>query len=116
MSERKICPICEERPVAINSRKGNKVYYRKMCDSCSRKKKKLKPAAPMWYRMGYRKKERCDKCGFKAKTNNQMFVFHVDGNLSNVDSFNLKTICANCKAELYGSRIPWKPRPQIEDF
>ena len=116
MNDREICPVCEERPVAINCRKGNKTYYRKVCDSCSRKKKKLKPAAPQWYRMGYRKKDRCEKCNFKSKSSKQMFVFHVDGNLSSIDSFNLKTICSNCKIEIYTSRLAWVVSSQIGDF
>ena len=116
MTERKLCPVCEERPVAINSRKGNKVYYRKVCDACSRKNRKLKPAAPLWYRYGYRKKDRCEKCNFQANSNKQMFVFHVDGNLSNIDEFNLKTICSNCKVELYNSNVKWEPSPQVTGF
>lgn len=114
--ERPLCTVCNDRPVAINCHNGDRVYYRKVCDACSRKGKKLKPAAPQWFRMGYRKKPHCDKCGFKAKLPRQMSVFHVDGNLSNVDSFNLKTICANCKVELYETKSQWKASPSIGDF
>lgn len=114
--QRPLCPVCNERPVAINCRKNERTYYRKVCDSCSRAGRKLKPAAPMWYRMGYRKKAKCDRCGFRARTKKQMSVFHVDGNLSNVDEFNLKTICANCKVELYETRSGWKASPDIGDF
>jgi len=114
--ERKLCSICEERPVAINCHKNGRTYYRKICDACSRRGKRIKAVAPLWYRMGYRKKAICDRCGFKARSNKQMFVFHVDGNLSNVDNFNLKTICANCKIDLYENRSKWQAHSQVADF
>jgi hypothetical protein len=55
-------------------------------------------------------------CNFKAKTFRQLFVYHVDGNLKNVNWLNLKTVCANCRIELDGTRVSWKPSPIVPDF
>ena len=61
------------------------------------KKNKLKTGyAPKWFQAGYRKKTRCELCGFRSSNPIQMDVYHVDGNRDNVSTYNLKTICANC--------------------
>jgi hypothetical protein len=112
---RPICPKCNSRPVAINRYVGEQVYYRKHCDACLRIGKNLKPLPPAWARAGYKKKDKCEVCGFKAKTVKQLFVFHVDGNLKNTNWTNLKTICANCQIELI-NRVAWKPSPIVPDF
>ena len=116
MHQRPLCPVCNERPVAINCVKNEKTYYRKVCDSCSRKGKKLKPQAPQWFKRGYRKKPQCDQCGFKFKFPDQSLVYHVDGNLNNTDLNNLKTVCLNCRVELSKSRLPWKAAKVVPDF
>jgi hypothetical protein len=117
MSSRPICPTCNARPVAINCHSDEKVYYRKQCDACLRIGKKLKAKPPAWAQSGYKKKDRCEMCNFKAKLpTKQLFVYHVDGNLKNTNSFNLKTICANCQCELAGGKMPWKPAPIVPDF
>ena len=46
----------------------------------------------------------------------QLFVYHVDGSLKNVNSFNLKTVCANCQIELIDLKLPWKPAAIVPDF
>jgi 5-methylcytosine-specific restriction endonuclease McrA len=109
MEERPLCPTCFERPVAVNYVKEDRVHYRKVCDSCARKGKKLKPKPPQWVQKGYKKKPQCEHCGFKFKLVEQSLVYHVDGNLSNTDYNNLKTICRNCVVEISKSRLPWKP-------
>ena len=116
MSERKICPVCNQRPVAINYRRGEIVYYRNCCGQCSRKGKKLRPQTPQWYKNGYRKKPQCDRCGFKAEHPDQLLVFHVDGNLRNNDSLNLKTVCLNCVPMVGKSRLAWKPSAVVPDY
>jgi hypothetical protein len=35
-------------------------------------------------------------------------VYHVDGNLHNTETKNLKTVCLNCVEELKRSDLPWK--------
>lgn len=116
MEKRNLCPVCNEKPVAVNYVKEDVVHYRKMCDSCIRKGKKIKPAAPLWYKLGYRKKPQCEHCGFKFKLTEQSLVYHVDGNLKNNDRTNLKTVCLNCSKELYKSKVPWKSSPVVPDF
>lgn len=116
MQTRKICPSCNERPVAVNCRHGEKTYYRRQCDTCIRKGKGLKPKSPLWFRHGYRKKPTCDRCGFKSTSDRQMSVFHVDGDLKNVDWNNLKTICANCVIDLFQNGSKWRSSPSVPGF
>lgn len=108
MTQRPMCPVCNARPVAINCKKNDITYYRKLCDSCLRKGKRLAPKRPAWALSGYKKKPHCEKCGFVAKHSEQLNVFHVDGNLKNNDWVNLKTICLNCSTEISKSKLRWK--------
>ena len=39
---RPLCTQCKAKPRAYGYRKGTKIYWRKLCDTCNRKKKKLK--------------------------------------------------------------------------
>lgn len=106
MLERKICPCCRIKPVAIANKRNGKTYYRTKCDQCYRFKKK--PLPPEWIKSGYKKKEKCEKCGFRFKFPEQSHVFHLDGNTENNDWFNLKTVCANCQIEVQHSKLPWR--------
>lgn len=113
---RLLCPVCTSRPVAINRHIGEKTYYRKVCDRCSKAGKKHR-VVPLWALRGYKKKPQCEKCGFLADMpDKQLQVFHVDGNLKNVDWVNLKTICLNCQPVVYKSRLPWKPAGPVPGF
>jgi len=111
MSERKLCPNCHQRPVAINYRKELVTHYRSRCDVCTRKSKKVQIAKPAWHLSGYTKKTMCEKCGFKSKHPEQLGVFYLDGNLKNNNWLNLKTICLNCQQEVYKSRLKWVQDP-----
>lgn len=114
---RPVCPICLQNPVGINYSLNGKTYYRKICNSCRRKGKKLKPIPPPWFRSGYRKKSVCEKCGYRAKfPEKQMSVYHVDGNLKNTTTMNLKTVCLNCRIEISFSNLIWKESPITPDF
>lgn len=114
MKERIVCPCCCLKPVAINYHKNDVTYYRDRCDQCYRKKKKPKPAG--WIRSGYKKKDKCEKCGFKMRHVDQSLVYHVDGNVDNNDWLNLKTICANCSIEISNAKERWKPSKLRPDF
>ena len=116
MLKRDLCPICRQNLVAVNYCRGGQTHYRNSCSACIRKGRKLKPVMPAWVLAGYKKRERCEMCGFKAKTAKQLFVWHVDGSLKNTNVLNLKTICANCQIEIAGTRLPWKPAPLVPDF
>ena len=106
---RNLCPTCNNRPVAINYIKENITHYRKQCDVCLRKGKKLKPKSPAWALSGYKKKTHCEKCGFTAKHQEQLQVFYLDGKLKNNTWANLRTICLNCAIDVYKSKLAWKP-------
>ena len=110
---RKLCKKCNERPVAVNYYKNNRTYYRATCDHCSRDRKE---GNPLWALSGYKKKNVCDKCGFKSPHLETFNVFHVDGNLTNCRYTNLKTVCANCQRLLHREGIKWKQGDLRPDF
>lgn len=117
MLKRDLCPICRVNLVAVNYVKEGITHYRNCCTSCIRKGRKLKAQPPSWAVSGYKKKERCELCNFKAKLpTKQLFVFYVDGNLKNNNWTNLKTVCANCQIELAHNKIAWKSATIVPDF
>ena len=114
--KRPLCQSCNLNPAAVNYHSNGKTRYRRQCDSCLRKGKKIK-LVPAWYKAGYRKKNVCDKCGFRARyLDKQMSVFHLDGNLKNIGEFNLKTVCLNCRVEIHQSGSVWRESPITPDF
>jgi hypothetical protein len=106
---RPICKACNRRPAAVNCYHGDKVYYRSRCDPCIRRAKNIRPVQPRWKTAGYKKKEKCDRCGFRAKFAAQLVVHHVDGDLNHCELRNLKTVCLNCIEEIKRLDLPWKP-------
>ena len=114
--KRPVCPVCNQRPCAINYRRDDVVHYRSRCENCIRKGKKLPKRKPSWESAGYKKKMQCDRCGFKAKYAGQIFVYHTDGNLNNVQLKNLKSVCRNCEVELSKSDLPWRQGDLEPDF
>jgi hypothetical protein len=113
---RPICPVCQQRPCAINYHSIDRVHYRSRCDYCSRKQKKLKPREPKWKQQGYKKKTSCDLCGFKARTASQILVYHIDGNLNNAEQRNLRSVCRNCIEDIKRQERPWKRGDLEPDF
>ena len=106
---RPLCKVCGKNLAAINGYHNHKIYYRSKCTTCIRRGKSLPTPVPRWKSSGYKKKKRCDRCGFIGKYAAQLFVFHVDGILNNVEMRNLKTICLNCSVEINKLDLPWKP-------
>jgi hypothetical protein len=102
---RKLCTICKRKPVAINYVKEGRVFYRSKCDSCARGSKSLRPK---WQLTGYKKSNRCDKCGYTNRYSEVFDVYHIDGDLNNCRITNLKTVCANCQRILLILGLPWK--------
>ena len=114
---RPLCTKCKSRPRAFNYKKGDKTYYRKMCDKCIRLSKgKGVSSSASWQQSGYKKKAICEKCGFKSKHPAQMDVYHVDGNLKNNNFSNLKTICANCSRFKSTEELGWKQGSIVPDL
>jgi hypothetical protein len=116
MEKRPLCKVCQSRPRAVAYHKYERVYYRSMCDACIRKGKRIKPAVPRWQSSGYKKKKECDRCGFRARVSAQLSVYHVDGNLNNIELRNLKTICLNCIMEVNKLNLPWKAGDLEPDY
>jgi len=112
----KICPQCKLHPLALNYHRAGRAHYRSLCISCTHKNKKARQRAPNWFRAGYRKTERCDKCGFKFKFPDQSNVYYVDGNEDNTNWLNLKTICLNCQQEIKHATVKWRPGGILPDF
>ena len=110
---RLLCQTCREKPSAINYYKGQKVFYRSECDSCARGSR---PKKPRWKQSGYKKKDYCEKCGFKSKYSEQFNVYHIDGDLNNCRPSNLKTICANCQRIIQKEGYRWKQGDLLADF
>ncbi len=106
---RPLCLACNQRPRAIAYHKEDKIQYRKLCEHCIKRGKKLPVAVPRWQTTGYRKKNVCDRCGFKSRFAAQLLVYHVDGNLNNNSTRNLKTVCLNCTVDIKRSDLPWRP-------
>jgi len=105
---RPLCTQCKAKPRAYAYRKGTKIYWRRYCDTCIRKNKKLKVGGitPL-QRSGYRKKSGCELCGFKAREALQLDVLFVDGNKNNTNTTNLKTVCANCQRLASVKQLRW---------
>lgn len=102
---------CGRHPVAINYYKDSKPYYRKHCGMCARGVK-----VPRWQSAGYKKKNTCDKCGFKSPYLEVFDVFHVDGNLNNCHQTNLKTVCSNCQRLLHREGVKWRQGDLVPDL
>ena len=66
--------------------------------------------------LGYKKKPHCEKCGFKAKLKEQLYVYHVDGDLNNTSMTNLKTVCANCASVLAKDGVNWRQGDLVADY
>lgn len=110
---RDLCHKCQQRPVAINYYKEGKIFYRSVCDHCSKNRQKENP---LWKLSGYKKKNNCDKCGFTSKYQEQFNIFYIDGNPSNCRPTNLKTVCSNCQRILHKFKLPWKQGDLKPDF
>ena len=116
MDTRPLCTQCKAKPRAYGYRKGNKIYWRRMCDTCIRKKKKLRIGGiTALQRSGYHKKNKCELCGFKAQEPLQLDVFFVDGNKNNCAFHNLKTVCANCQRLASVKKLRWKMGDLVAD-
>jgi hypothetical protein len=105
---RPICLACNQRPRAVAYHKSDRIQYRRMCEHCIKRGRKLRMPEPRWKTAGYKKKATCDRCGFKSKFSAQLLVFHVDGNMNNTAVRNLKTICQNCVVEIAKIDLPWR--------
>ena len=105
---RPICSHCNKNFCAVNYNRNGTTHYRSMCDECGRKKNKLKPRKANWTKGNYKKKTTCDLCGFKSLFTSQITVFHIDGDLENINQSNLRSICLNCVEVVKKKDVNWK--------
>lgn len=105
---RPVCLSCNQRPRAIAYYRNGQIQYRRLCEHCIKRGRNVKPAVPRWKLAGYKKKSKCDCCGFRAKYSAQLLVFHMDGNLNHNVLRNLTTVCQNCVVEISKNDLPWK--------
>ena len=109
MLMRPLCLACNQRFRAVAYHRDDGIQYRKLCEYCIKRNRRIKAPEPRWKTAGYKKKIACDRCGFRAKYSVQLLVYHVDGNLNNNGLRNLKTVCQNCVIEVTKSDLPWRP-------
>ena len=102
------CMACNQRPRAVAYHRADSIQYRRLCEHCIRRGKRIKPPVPRWQSAGYKKKPACDRCGFKSKYSSQLVVHHIDGNQNNTSLRNLKTVCQNCMIEVAKLDLPWR--------
>ena len=114
--DRPLCKECKAKPRAYAYKRYDRVYWRSHCDACIRKKagKKI-GGVTVLQRSGYKKRKKCELCGFKAQDKAQLDVFFVDGNLRNTSSNNLKTVCANCQRLQGVRRLGWRVGDLVAD-
>ena len=113
---RPLCVKCKSRPRAYAYRKESKVYWRSLCDRCNRIKAKKKiGGVTVLQRSGYKKLKKCELCGFRSQDPIQLDVLHLDGNLRNVTSSNLKTVCANCQRLSGVRKLGWRVGDLVAD-
>jgi hypothetical protein len=106
---RPICQACNQRAKAIAyHRPDGQIQYRRLCEYCIKRKKRIPVPVARWKSSGYKKKTTCDNCFFKAKYSAQLLVYYIDGNLNNSALRNLKTICLNCTVEISKLDLIWR--------
>lgn len=114
--ERPLCQSCKSKLAAINYIKNDTVHYRSKCYTCIKRKRGIKPPQPKWQQAGYKKKTKCDICGFRAKYSAQTLVYHIDGNLKNISMYNLRTVCLNCTVTIQKGDSVWKSGDLQADY
>ena len=106
--KRPICKTCNTSYCAVNYKRVGITHYRSVCDECGKKKGKKKPKIHTWEKAGYKKKNKCDLCGFVPIYPSQITVFYIDGNLNNASFNNLRSICLNCIEVVKKKEVNWK--------
>lgn len=109
-SSRPLCVDCGRLPVQKKGFYKGKQRYTSRCYRClterlgpqyNSKERKYRPF----------KKDHCEECGFIAKHPAQLDVDHVDGDSTNNNIDNLRTLCANChrlKTVLTGEHLHYE--------
>tara|TARA_R110000803_G_scaffold24287_1_gene58745 strand:- start:317 stop:667 length:351 start_codon:yes stop_codon:yes gene_type:complete len=112
---RPICNKCNKNACAVNYVKDGTRHYRSMCHVCKKKNPK-RPHVYLWQRAGYNKDTNCFLCGFKSQYSTQTTVYHIDGDITNVDFVNLRTVCLNCVEIVKKKEVNWKRGDLTVDY
>ena len=82
-------PVCECGNLVEKSftRVDGIIVWKKMCRTCRGR-----------YRFGIQKGTKCEDCGFVPQVTAQLEIDHIDGDNTNNDKDNLRTLCCNCHA------------------
>ena len=114
--DRPLCKSCKSKPRAYAYKRYDRLYWRSLCDTCIRKKAGKKyGGVTALQRSGYKKRKKCELCGFKAQSKAQLDVFFVDGDMRNTVATNLKTVCANCQRLQGVRRLGWRMGDLVVD-
>ncbi len=116
MKRRPFCKVCSKNFAAKNYKKNGVDHYRSKCHSCMNNKKSKKTRKYNWELSGYKKKPACDVCGFKSLYNSQTVVYHIDGDLTNVNLSNLRTVCLNCIEVVKRKEVNWRRGDLTVDY
>lgn len=108
LSKRPFCPKCNKHRCSINYWKGDIPHFRNICNDCGKKTARSKTKIANWEKAGYKKKNKCDLCGFVPIYPSQITVFYIDGNLNNASFNNLRSICLNCIEVVKKKEVNWK--------
>jgi hypothetical protein len=108
-----LCRECQLRPCQVNYIKNSVRHYRSRCYSCAQGRKKIPNNNIV---LGYKKKPKCERCGFVPKIPEQLRLHYADYNAANSNFKNLRTVCCNCAAELDTLKLPWTAGDLTPDF
>ena len=87
MNKERLKCECGNLVEKIGTLKNGNLSWGKICRSCRGR-----------YRYGILKGKECSECGFVAKVSPQLEIDHINGDRTNNDHSNLRTVCCNCHA------------------
>lgn len=115
---RKFCEICKINLATTSGKSGEKIYYKKLCSSCHKKKFNMKTSRQRHgknHKYKQYRKDYCEICSFIAIKPCQLDVDHIDNNRENNDPKNLQTLCSNCHRLKTYLQL-WGEEGELEDF
>ena len=90
-----LCEKCGENPKArCGYHDDGTPKFRNICNTCH----KIRYRSP-WLKF---RGDHCDSCGYEPMFMRSLEVHHRDGDKSNNEEYNLRTLCSNCHRELEG--------------
>lgn len=97
-----LCKSCHTNLRQYKETRNGKRIYKPRCRTCLGKNGGAKDTRRPW--LAHRK-DHCEECGFIPQHICQLDVDHLDGDKTNNDPSNYRTLCANChRLKTYLSR------------